>query len=82
VRVVEEGTASISDIDTAVQLGLNHPIGPLALIDLIGVDIFVNIMDALVSRSGDRHFEAAKLARRLVEEGRLGRKAGKGFYEQ
>jgi len=81
VRVVEEGTASVDDVDTAVQLGLNHPVGPLALIDLIGVDIFVNIMDALAARSGEKRFDAAKLARRLVTEGRLGRKAGKGFYE-
>jgi 3-hydroxybutyryl-CoA dehydrogenase len=81
VRVVEEGTATIADVDAAAQLGLNHPIGPLALIDLIGVDVFVSIMDVLVAQFGEKRFEAASMARQLVEQGRLGRKTGKGFYE-
>ena len=79
-RVVQEGIASAEDVDTAVQLGLQHPIGPLALIDLIGGDIFVKIMDALASRTHESRFEAAEMARRLVAEGRLGRKTGGGFH--
>lgn len=80
-RVVQEGIASVEDVDTALQLGLQHPIGPLALIDLIGVDIFVSIMDALASGTHEIRFEAAAVARKMVAEGRLGRKTGTGFYE-
>jgi 3-hydroxybutyryl-CoA dehydrogenase len=80
-RLVQEGVASAEDVDTAVQLGLQHPIGPLALIDLIGADIFVKIMDALASRTHENRFEPAEVARRLVAEGRLGRKTGGGFRQ-
>ncbi|UCC67766.1 MAG: 3-hydroxyacyl-CoA dehydrogenase family protein [Armatimonadota bacterium] len=80
-RIVQEGIASVDDVDTAVELGLGHPMGPLGLIDLIGVDVFVNIMDSLASRTGESRFGAAEVARRLVAEGRLGRKTGAGFHQ-
>jgi len=79
-RLLEEGMASAEDIDAAVQLGLAHPIGPLALIDLIGIDVFVNIMNTLVASSGESRFEVAGIAKSLVAQGRLGRKTGGGFH--
>ncbi len=81
VRLAQEGTASITDIDTAAELGLSHPIGPLALVDLIGVDVFVSIMRTLVARSGESRFQPAELALSLVEQGKLGRKSGSGFHD-
>ncbi len=80
VLLVEQGTAKPEDVDQAVKLGLNHPMGPLALIDLIGVDVFVEIMDNLKQETGDIKFTAAKLARKMVKEGKLGRKTKEGFY--
>lgn len=79
VKVYDEGVASVEDIDKAAVLGLNHPIGPLALIDLIGVDIFVNIMGNLERMLGDG-YEPASKALSLLKDGEVGRKAGKGFY--
>ncbi len=78
-KVYDEGVASVEDIDKAAVLGLNHPIGPLALIDLIGVDIFVNILGNLERMLGDG-YEPAKKALALFKDGAVGRKAGKGFY--
>ena len=78
-KVYDEGVASVEDIDKAAVLGLNHPIGPLALIDLIGVDIFVNILGNLERMLGDG-YEPAKKALLLFKDGAVGRKAGKGFY--
>ena len=79
-RVYDEKVASIEDIDKAAVLGLNHPIGPLALIDLIGVDIFVNILNNLEKMLGEG-YEPAQIALDLLADGHMGRKSGKGFYE-
>src|SRR5690606_7606948 len=79
VRLVEEGVASRDDIDTAVRLGLNHPMGPLELADYIGLDTVMYIADSLAEAYGDR-FKAPQTLRRLVEAGMSGRKSGGGFY--
>lgn len=81
VRELEEEVASAESIDEAIRLGLNHPMGPLALIDLIGADVVVKIMDNIVERTGDVTYAPRPLLRTLVAQGRLGRKAGAGFYE-
>ncbi len=81
VRELEEGVAPAESIDEAIRLGLNHPMGPLALIDLIGADVVVKIMDNIVERTGDETYAPRPLLRALVAEGRLGRKTGTGFYE-
>ncbi len=80
VRELEEGVAPAESIDEAVRLGLNHPMGPLALIDLIGVDVVVRIMDNLAERTGDATYAPRPLLRELVACGTLGRKTGQGFY--
>ncbi|HZW28068.1 MAG TPA: 3-hydroxyacyl-CoA dehydrogenase family protein [Trueperaceae bacterium] len=80
-RLLEEGVASREDIDTAVKLGLNHPMGPLELADYIGLDTVLLIADAMAEAYGDR-FRAPQTLRKLVEAGRLGRKSGGGFYER
>lgn len=80
VRELEEGVAPAESIDEAVRLGLNHPMGPLALADLIGLDVVVNIMDNLAERTGDDTYAARPMLKRLVIEGKLGRKTGEGFY--
>ena len=80
-RLLEEGVASRDDIDTAVKLGLNHPMGPLELADYIGLDTVLLIADSLAEAYGDR-FRAPQTLRKLVEAGRLGRKAGGGYYDE
>ncbi|MBX3140086.1 MAG: 3-hydroxyacyl-CoA dehydrogenase family protein [Trueperaceae bacterium] len=80
VRMLEEGVAAPKDIDKAVRLGLNHPMGPLELADLIGLDTVLLIADSLKDALGER-FLAPQTLRKLVEAGRLGRKSGRGFYE-
>ncbi len=79
-RLLEEGVASREDIDTAVRLGLNHPMGPLELADYIGLDTVLLIADAMAEAYGDR-FRAPQSLRKLVEAGKLGRKSGGGYYE-
>ena len=79
VRMLEEGVATAEDIDTAVKLGLNHPMGPLELADYVGLDTVLYISDAMTDAIGER-FRAAQTLRKLVEAGRLGRKSGHGFY--
>ncbi|HVR43917.1 MAG TPA: 3-hydroxyacyl-CoA dehydrogenase family protein [Thermoanaerobaculia bacterium] len=79
IRMLEDGVASVSDIDRAMELGYNHPMGPLRLTDLVGLDVRLDIADYLASRLGPR-FEPPPLLRRLVEEGKLGKKSGQGFY--
>lgn len=79
-RILEEGVASREDIDTAVRLGLNHPMGPLELADYIGLDTVLFIADSLADAYGDR-FRAPQTLRKLVEAGMLGRKSGAGYYE-
>jgi 3-hydroxybutyryl-CoA dehydrogenase len=80
-KAYEEGVAPADHIDEAVRLGLNHPMGPLALADLIGLDVVVNIMDNLVERTGDATYAARPILRELVSAGHLGRKTGRGFYD-
>jgi 3-hydroxybutyryl-CoA dehydrogenase len=81
VRMLENGTATREDIDTAMKGGCNHPMGPLALLDLVGLDTSVAILDALYAEFGDPNFAAAPALRRLVSAGHLGRKSGRGFYD-
>lgn len=81
MRIYEEGIASKEDIDKAIKLGLNHPMGPLTLADLTGLDVDLNVMDYLYNEFHDDRFAAPLVLRRLVRAGRLGRKTQKGFYD-
>jgi 3-hydroxybutyryl-CoA dehydrogenase len=81
VRMVEEGFASKEDIDTAVQLGLGHPMGPLTLLDLIGIDTAYAISDVLYQEFKDPIYSAPNLMKQMVTAGYHGRKTGKGFYD-
>jgi 3-hydroxybutyryl-CoA dehydrogenase len=80
VRMLESGTASMADIDTAMQGGCNFPMGPFALLDLVGLDTSVAILDALYEEFRDPNYAAVPTLRRMVAAGHVGRKAGKGFY--
>ena len=80
IRMLEDGVASAEDIDRAMELGYNHPMGPLRLTDLVGLDVRLNIATYLASTLGPR-FDPPQLLRSMVEEGRVGKKAGRGFYE-
>jgi 3-hydroxybutyryl-CoA dehydrogenase len=79
--VLSEGTASAEDIDTAMKLGANHPMGPLALGDLIGLDVCQAIMDVLYKETGDPKYRTAPIIRKMVRAGKLGRKTGEGFFK-
>ncbi|MFD6054172.1 3-hydroxyacyl-CoA dehydrogenase family protein [Agromyces sp. NPDC060279] len=79
IRMLEAGVASAEDIDRAMTLGYKHPVGPLRLTDLVGLDVRLGIAEYLASTLGER-FEPPALLRRMVAEGRLGRKSGEGFY--
>src|SRR3954451_1222592 len=81
VRMLEQGTASRDDIDTAMKGGCNFPMGPLALLDLVGLDTSLSILDALYAEFGDPNYAAVPTLRRMVAAGHLGRKAKRGFYE-
>ena len=81
IGLVAEGVASAEDIDTAMKLGANHPMGPLALGDLIGLDVVLAIMDTLYKETGDSKYRAHTLLRKMVRANLLGRKSGKGFYQ-
>ena len=81
VRMLDEGFASREDIDTAIRLGLAHPMGPLTLMDLIGLDTCLHIADVLYEEFRDPAFAPPPLLKRMVTAGRLGRKSGRGFYE-
>ena len=80
IRMVEEGVASPQDIDNAMVLGYKFPVGPLALTDIVGLDVRLGIAEYLASTLGDR-FAPPQLMRDMVERGELGRKSGKGFYD-
>jgi 3-hydroxybutyryl-CoA dehydrogenase len=81
IRMLEDGFATREDIDTAIHLGLNHPMGPLRLIDLIGLDTHLFIAEVLFEEFKEPTFAPPPLLRRMVTAGRLGRKAGRGFYD-
>jgi 3-hydroxybutyryl-CoA dehydrogenase len=81
MRMVEQGVASAQDIDTAMELGYNHPMGPLKLTDHVGLDIRLNIAEYLYRELGSETFRPPELLRRMVQEGKLGKKTGTGFYD-
>jgi 3-hydroxybutyryl-CoA dehydrogenase len=81
MRMLEEGVASAADIDRAMELGYNHPMGPLRLTDLVGLDVRLRIADYLHQALGGERFAAPDILRRLVAEGKLGKKSGHGFYD-
>ncbi|MFQ5923409.1 MAG: 3-hydroxybutyryl-CoA dehydrogenase [Anaerolineales bacterium] len=81
IFAMQEGLGSTEDIDTIMKLGMSHPIGPLALADLIGLDVVLYIIEVLHRDFGDDKYRPARLLRQMVDAGYLGRKTGKGFYE-
>jgi 3-hydroxybutyryl-CoA dehydrogenase len=81
VYCVMEGVATPEAVDTVMKLGMNHPMGPLALADLIGLDVCLSILEVLHTGLGDSKYRACPLLRKMVAAGYLGRKSGKGFYD-
>jgi len=81
IRMLDEGFATREDIDAGVQLGLGHPMGPLTLLDLIGLDTALHVSDVLYTEFKDPDYAPPTLLKRMVAAGYLGRKSGKGFYE-
>lgn len=81
VGIYADGVASVEGIDTAMQLGANHPMGPLALGDLVGLDICLAIMEVIYSETGDPKYRPAPLLRKMVRANKLGCKTGVGFYD-
>jgi 3-hydroxybutyryl-CoA dehydrogenase len=81
MRMVEQGVASARDIDTAMELGYNHPMGPLRLTDLVGLDVRLHIAEYLYGKLGSETFRPPEILRRMVSEGKLGKKSGEGFYK-
>jgi 3-hydroxybutyryl-CoA dehydrogenase len=80
MRMLEQNVASANDIDTAMELGYNHPMGPLRLTDLVGLDVRLNIAEYLHRELKSETFRPPEILRRLVSEGKLGKKTGEGFY--
>jgi 3-hydroxybutyryl-CoA dehydrogenase len=81
MRMVEQGVASPKDIDTAMELGYNHPMGPLRLTDLVGLDVRLNIAEYLHTALASDSFRPPEILRHMVSEGKLGKKTGEGFYK-
>ena len=81
VYAYSEGLAGADEIDTAMKLGLSHPIGPLALADLIGIDVCLYVMEVMYREFSDSKYRPCPLLRKMVDAGRLGRKSGRGFFE-
>jgi 3-hydroxybutyryl-CoA dehydrogenase len=81
MRMFEQGVASAKDIDTAMELGYNHPMGPLRLTDVVGLDVRLHIAEYLYRTLGTETFRPPEILRRMVSEGKLGKKSGQGFYE-
>ena len=81
IFALQEGLASAEEIDAGMRLGCNHPIGPLALCDLIGLDVELAVMEVLYTTFNDSKYRPAPLLREMVDAGMLGRKTGRGFYD-
>ena len=81
IRMLADGVASASDIDTAMRLGYNHPMGPLELSDLVGLDVRRDILNNLADAFADESYRPHPMLDRLVEAGDLGKKTGKGIYD-
>jgi 3-hydroxybutyryl-CoA dehydrogenase len=80
MRAYEEGIGTAEDIDTGAEVGLNHPMGPLELADFVGLDVCLNILRVLHAGLGGEQFRPPRILERLVAEGHLGQKTGRGFY--
>jgi 3-hydroxybutyryl-CoA dehydrogenase len=78
---VMEGVSTAESVDSIMKLGMNHPIGPLSLADLIGLDVCLYTMEVLHSGLGDSKYRPCPLLRKMVDAGQLGRKSGQGFYK-
>jgi len=81
VKMLEDGIATKEDIDKSMTLGLNHPIGPIALLDFNGIDVAYKVSQAMYEQTKDPQYAPPALIRKMVENGQLGRKTGKGFYD-
>lgn len=80
ISIYAEGVSTVEDIDTAMRLGANHPMGPLALADLIGLDIILAILNTMLKETGDNRYLPQPMLKKMVRENKLGRKTGEGFY--
>jgi len=81
IRAIEEGVCTPEDMDTGCKLGLNHPMGPITLLDFVGLDTTLFIADYMYDETGDRRYKAPNLLRKMVRAGLHGRKSGQGFYK-
>jgi 3-hydroxybutyryl-CoA dehydrogenase len=80
MRMIEQNVASAKDIDTAMELGYNHPMGPLRLTDVVGLDVRLSIAEYLYNELKSETFRPPDILRRMVSQGKLGKKSGEGFY--